>query len=84
MAGTVRTGSHQNILNSDGQRHPVQNALNFFFAFGVRMPLIHHRDHEKQIRVLREISSAIHFHRDAIVIHQLAVKPAALTARQKI
>jgi hypothetical protein len=30
MAGTVRTGSHQNILNSDGQRHPVQNALTIF------------------------------------------------------
>ena len=30
MAGTVRTGSHQNILNSDGQRHPVQNVLTVF------------------------------------------------------
>ena len=30
MAGTVRSGSHQNILNSDGQRHPVQNALTIF------------------------------------------------------
>jgi hypothetical protein len=30
MAGTVRTGSHQNILNSDGQRHPVQNVLTIF------------------------------------------------------
>jgi uncharacterized membrane protein len=30
MAGTVRTGSHQNILNSDGQRHPVENILTIF------------------------------------------------------
>jgi hypothetical protein len=30
MAGTVRTGSHQSILNSDGQRHPVQNVLTIF------------------------------------------------------
>ena len=30
MAGSVQTGSHQNILNSDGQRHPVQNALTIF------------------------------------------------------
>ena len=30
MAGTVRSGSHQNILNSDGQRHPVQNVLTIF------------------------------------------------------
>ena len=30
MAGTVRTESHQNILNSDGQRHPVQNVLTIF------------------------------------------------------
>jgi uncharacterized membrane protein HdeD (DUF308 family) len=30
MAGTVRTGSHPNILNSDGQRHPVQNVLTIF------------------------------------------------------
>ena len=30
MAGSVRTGSRQNILNSDGQRHPVQNALAIF------------------------------------------------------
>ena len=30
MAGTVRTGSHQNILNSDGQRHTVQNVLTIF------------------------------------------------------
>ena len=30
MAGTVRTGSHQNMLNSDGQRHPVQNVLTIF------------------------------------------------------
>ena len=30
MAGTVRSGSHQNILNSDGQRHPVQNVLTVF------------------------------------------------------
>src|ERR1700722_1198852 len=30
MAGTARTGSHQNILNSDGQSHPVQNVLTIF------------------------------------------------------
>jgi hypothetical protein len=30
MAGTARTGSHQSILNSDGQRHPVQNVLTLF------------------------------------------------------
>jgi hypothetical protein len=30
MAGTARTGSHQNILNSDGQRHPVENILTIF------------------------------------------------------
>jgi uncharacterized membrane protein len=30
VAGSVRTGSRQNILNSDGQRHPVQNALAIF------------------------------------------------------
>jgi hypothetical protein len=30
MAGTVPTGSHQNILNSDGQRHPVENILTIF------------------------------------------------------
>ena len=30
MAGTVPTGSHQNILNSDGQQHPVQNVLTIF------------------------------------------------------
>jgi uncharacterized membrane protein len=30
MAGTVRTGSRQSILNSDGQRHPVQNVLTIF------------------------------------------------------
>ena len=30
MAGTVRSGSHQNIMNSDGQRHPVQNVLTIF------------------------------------------------------
>jgi uncharacterized membrane protein len=27
VAGTVRSGSRQNILNSDGQRHPVLNIL---------------------------------------------------------
>jgi ammonia channel protein AmtB len=27
VAGTVRSGSRQNILNSDGQRHPVVNIL---------------------------------------------------------
>jgi uncharacterized membrane protein HdeD (DUF308 family) len=30
VAGTVRTGSRQNILNSDGQPHPVQNILTIF------------------------------------------------------
>jgi len=30
MAGSVRTGSRQNILNSDGQPHPVQNILTVF------------------------------------------------------
>jgi uncharacterized membrane protein HdeD (DUF308 family) len=30
VAGSVRTGSRQNILNTDGQRHPVQNALAIF------------------------------------------------------
>jgi len=30
VAGSVQTGSHQNILNSDGQRHPVQNVLTIF------------------------------------------------------
>jgi len=30
MAGTVRTRPHQNILNSDGQRHPVENILTIF------------------------------------------------------
>ena len=30
MAGSVRTGTHQSILNSDGQRHPVQNVLTIF------------------------------------------------------
>jgi hypothetical protein len=30
MAGTVRSGSHQNILNSDGQRHPIENVLTIF------------------------------------------------------
>ena len=27
MAGSVRTGSRANILNSDGQPHPVENIL---------------------------------------------------------
>jgi ammonia channel protein AmtB len=27
IAGSVRTGSRQNILNSDGQPHPVENIL---------------------------------------------------------
>jgi hypothetical protein len=27
VAGTVRSGPRQNILNSDGQRHPVVNIL---------------------------------------------------------
>ena len=30
MAGTVRSRPRQNILNSDGHRHPVQNALTIF------------------------------------------------------
>ncbi len=30
MAGSVRTGSHANILNSDGQPHPVENILTVF------------------------------------------------------
>ena len=30
MAGTVRSGPRQNILNSDGQRHPVMNVLTIF------------------------------------------------------
>ncbi len=30
MAGTVRSGPRQNILNSDGRRHPVENALTVF------------------------------------------------------
>ena len=30
MAGTVRSGPRQNILNSDGQRHPVVNILTIF------------------------------------------------------
>jgi uncharacterized membrane protein len=27
MAGTVESGQRQNILNSDGRRHPVENIL---------------------------------------------------------
>jgi hypothetical protein len=30
VAGTVRSGPRQNILNSDGQRHPVENILTIF------------------------------------------------------
>ena len=30
MAGTVRSRPRQNILNSDGHRHPVQNILTIF------------------------------------------------------
>ena len=30
MAGSVRTSSRQNILNSDGQPHPVENILTVF------------------------------------------------------
>ena len=30
MAGTVRSRLRQNILNSDGHRHPVQNVLTIF------------------------------------------------------
>ena len=30
VAGTVRSGPRQNILNSDGQRHPVMNILTVF------------------------------------------------------
>ncbi len=30
MAGTVRSGPRLNILNSDGQRHPLVNVLTIF------------------------------------------------------
>src|SRR5260370_36204605 len=30
VAGTLRSGPRPNILNSDGQRHPVGNALTIF------------------------------------------------------
>ncbi len=30
MAGTLRSGRRPNILNSDGQPHPVQNVLTVF------------------------------------------------------
>ena len=30
MAGTVRSRARQNILNSDGHRHPVENILTIF------------------------------------------------------
>jgi hypothetical protein len=30
LAGTVRSGPNQNILNSDGRRHPVVNILTIF------------------------------------------------------
>jgi FtsH-binding integral membrane protein len=30
VAGILRSGRRPNILNSDGQRHPVQNALTVF------------------------------------------------------
>jgi ammonia channel protein AmtB len=30
MAGSVRTGSRANILNTDGQPHPVENILTVF------------------------------------------------------
>ncbi len=30
MAGTLRSGPRQNILNSDGRRHPVVNILTIF------------------------------------------------------
>jgi hypothetical protein len=30
VAGTVRSGQRQNILNSDGRRHPVVNILTIF------------------------------------------------------
>ena len=30
MAGSVRTGSRPNILNTDGQPHPVENILTVF------------------------------------------------------
>ena len=30
MAGTVESGQRHSILNSDGQPHPVQNALTIF------------------------------------------------------
>jgi hypothetical protein len=30
VAETAQSGSHQGILNSDGQRHPVENILTIF------------------------------------------------------
>ena len=30
MAGTVNSGQRHNILNSDGQAHPIQNILTIF------------------------------------------------------
>ena len=30
MAGTVQNGSRQNILNSDGRPHPIENILTVF------------------------------------------------------
>jgi hypothetical protein len=30
VAGTIRSGPRQNILNSDGRRHPVENILTIF------------------------------------------------------
>ena len=30
MAGSVRTGHRQNILNSDGQPHPLENIMTIF------------------------------------------------------
>jgi hypothetical protein len=30
VAGTVRSGQRQSILNTDGRRHPVENVLTFF------------------------------------------------------
>ncbi len=30
VAGTVRSGQRPHILNTDGQRHPVQNAMTIF------------------------------------------------------
>ena len=49
MAGTVNSGQRHNILNSDGQPHPVQNILTIFtlvvglvsFALGMVVRNVH-------------------------------------------